>query len=143
MTKELERVMGTRKFSSITVLVLFAGVGLQLVALRLKAVVSFAPGPYGVLFGLLLWYALYIPPISTNLYFSQKFYAACAGSFLLVVSLRNGSWSALTGLLGGIISLCPPFRSFRIPRFICRACKTLLITTTPPVRPQAANQGQP
>ncbi|CAI5731546.1 unnamed protein product [Peronospora destructor] len=123
----LERQLGSRKFGSIVVFVLFISGALQLTALTSvsSSLVEVIPGgPYPVLGALAVYFNKYIPKLQPRtfsvwgLHFSDK-----SSTYLLMLVFLACDFRALIPFLGGsvlgILFRSTPLGRLRLPSFVC------------------------
>lgn len=124
----VERLYGSRKFLAAVVFSLLFGCALQLVCLVLfrPALVTFASGPYAILFGLYAIYASDVPRMSkfkvVGVTFSDKSFSYVLGVQLMWSQYWLSVYPSLVGLLVGIVWKVTSFRNLRLPMFITQCC---------------------
>ena len=126
--RDLERRMGSNRFSSFVILSTVTVLATQIGLMHVYSSHDLASGPYGSIFGLFVFYFALIPKLSPQslsllgMHFSDKSF-----TYMLGIQLAMNGWSrgrtfgslmsAVTGLCFGLVYMAEvfPLHNFRLP----------------------------
>ncbi|KAJ5066107.1 der1-like protein derlin [Anaeramoeba ignava] len=110
--RDIERMLGTRKFVAFLYSILLANFALQIIFLSFKLFINFTEtfivGPYGILFGLFIQFVFQVPGNTilatiSGFQITDKWIPYILSMELFSFSLRYNKFSAICGILSGIL----------------------------------------